>query len=320
MKLRRVVAAVLAGTMMLTMSGCGASKKDEWPSKSITVYVPASAGGGTDNTCRIFTDYLEKELGTSFAVVNQTGASGGIAADAMMDADPDGYTLMYYHNTMMTAYVTGAVDYKATDVMKVMDIACRDYPGSICVRKDSKYNTLQDLVDDIKANPGTVRIGVETGAGSFLQAKLFEKAVGGTLKYLDYGSDSERVAGLLGDKLDMVFLNVGSAKGYEESGDFRMLAVVGTERNPLAPDLETCQEQGLDFVWGGQMMSWFGQKDLPDEIVTKFNAAMEKALNDKDVIEKLNAAGFYPAYEDSDTATKSMNDWLDSLLPFKDMM
>ncbi|WP_251388118.1 tripartite tricarboxylate transporter substrate binding protein [Mediterraneibacter agrestimuris] len=319
MKLKKIMAGALIGVMALAAVGCSPKEK-EWPSENITVYVPASPGGTTDNTCRVFAEYLEEELGTSISVVNQEGASGGIAADEMMAADPDGYTLMYYHNTMMTGYITGAVDYKATDKMKVIDITCRDYPGAICVKADSKYETLQDLVDDIKANPETVRIGVETGGGSFLQAKMFEDSIGGKLKYLDYGADAERVAGLLGDKLDLIFLNVGSAKEYEESGDFRMLGVYGTERNPLAPDLETCQEQGIDFVWGGQMMAWFGQKDLPEEIVVKFNTAMEKILADPEVGDRLETLGFYPTYEDSETATKSMNDWLDALLPYKDLM
>lgn len=349
--MKKLTALILAGAMLFALAGCAQSTgskpsdsqpsesqgseaqpsesqpepsqpsaADGWPSKSITVYVPASPGGTTDNTCRVLSDYLEKELGTSFAIVNQTGASGGIAADAMMQADPDGYTLMYYHNTMMTAYITGAVDYVATDVMKVMSVTCRDYPNAIVVRSDSKYQTLQDLVDDIVANPETVRIGVETGGGSFLMAKLFESSVGGQLKYLDYGTDSERVAGLLGDHLDMIFLSVGSAQSYVESGDFRMLAAVGETRNPLAPDLETCTEQGVDFVWGGQIMAWYGQKDLPDEIVEKFNAALEKALSDPEIEKALNDLSFYPSYEGSEDATKTMNDWLNDLMPYKELM
>ena len=349
--MKKLAALILAGVMIFALAGCAQSNEPQtpssqpsgaqdpgtqasdpqpattepsvaidWPNKSITVYVPASPGGTTDNTCRVLCDYLEKELGTSFAIVNQTGASGGIAADAMMDADPDGYTLMYYHNTMMTAYITGAVDYVATDVMKVMSVNCRDYPNAIVVRSDSKYQTLQDLVDDIAANPETVRIGVETGGGSFLMAKLFESSVGGQLRYLDYGTDSERVAGLLGGHLDMIFLSVGSALSYEESGDFRMLAAVGETRNPLAPELETCKEQGVDFVWGGQIMAWFGQKDLPDEIVEKFNTAVEKALSDPEIEKALNDLSFYPSYEGSEDATKTMNDWLNDLMPYKELM
>ena len=265
-------------------------------------------------------EYMEKELGVSLVIVNQPGGSGGIAAASMMDAAADGYTLMYFHNTMMTANLTGAVDYVATDVMKAMDVTMRDYPGAICVRSDSKYETLQDLVDDIKANPETVRIGVETGGGSYLQAKMFEDSVGGQLKYLDYGSDSERITGLLGGKLDMIFLGVGGAASYVESGDFRMLGVYGEERNPLAPDVETCTEQGLDFVWGGQIMGFWGQKDLPDDIVNKFNGALEKVLENPEVTEKLDALSFRATYEDCEKATQTMNDWLDSIMPYKSMM
>lgn len=352
--MKKLTALILAGLMLFGLVGCGQSGEpsnsqpsnsqgqdaqpsasepvasepeasepsaaDGWPEKSITVYVPASPGGTTDNTCRVISEYLEQELGTSFAIVNQTGASGGIAADAMMDADPDGYTLMYYHNTMMTAYITGAVDYVATDVMKVMNVVCRDYPNAIVVRADSKYQTLQDLVDDIVANPETVRIGVETGGGSFLMAKLFESSTGGKLRYLDYGTDSERIAGLLGGHLDMIFMSVGAALGYEESGDFRMLAAVGETRNPLVPDLETCTEQGVDFVWGGQIMAWYGQKDLPDEIVEKFNAALEKALANPDIEKALNDLSFYPSYEGTEDATKTMDDWLEKLMPYKELM
>ncbi|MBT9776205.1 hypothetical protein GPL15_06760 [Clostridium sp. MCC353] len=321
MKLKKVLAMGLAGVLALSMAGCSKTeKKEEWPDKAITVYVPASAGGSTDNTCRILAEYMEKELGVSFVIVNQPGGSGGIAAASMMDAAADGYTLMYFHNTMMTANLTGAVDYVATDVMKAMNVTMRDFPGAICVRSDSKYETLKDLVDDINANPETVRIGVETGGGSYLQAKMFEDSVGGQLKYLDYGSDSERITGLLGGKLDMIFLGVGGAASYVESGDFRMLGVYGEERNPLAPEVETCKEQGLDFVWGGQIMGFWGQKDLPDDIVNKFNGALEKVLQNPEVAEKLDALSFHATYEDCETATKTMNDWLDSIMPYKSMM
>ena len=314
---KRVLAIALVAMLMMTMFSGMAFAANDYPSKPITVYVPASPGGTTDNTCRVFADYLEKELGTSLVIVNQTGAAGGVAADSMMDGAPDGYTLMYYHNSLFTAYVTGALDYIASDEMTVMNTTCRDYPNAIVVRADSPYQTLQDLADAILANPKTVKIGVETGAGSWLMAKLFENAVGGELKYLDYGTDSERVTGLLGNMLDFIFLSVATAKQYEESGDFRMLAACGEKRNPLAPDLATCQEQGIEFVWGGQIMAWYGQKDLPTDIIETFNAAVEKACNDPDVQQKLENLSFYASYEGTEDATKTMNDWLESLLPYK---
>lgn len=314
---KRVLAIVLAAMLMMTMFSGMSYAADNYPSKPITVYVPASPGGTTDNTCRVFAEYLEKELGTSFIIVNQPGAAGGVAADSMMDGASDGYTLMYYHNSLFTAFVTGALDYVASDEMTVMSTTCKDYPGSIVVRADSEFKTLEDLVNAIQANPKTVRIGVETGAGSWLMAKLFESSINGELKYLDYGTDSERVAGLLGNMLDFIFLSVATAKQYEESGDFRMLGVYGETRNPMAPDLATCQEQGVDFVWGGQIMAWFGQKDLPEDIIATFNAAVEKACNDPEVQEKLENLSFYASYEGTEDATKTMNAWLESLLPYK---
>lgn len=312
-----IIAIILVTMLMMTLFSGMALGASNYPSKPITVYVPASPGGTTDNTCRVFSEYLEKELGTSFVIVNQTGAAGGVAADSMMDGASDGYTLMYYHNSLFTAYVTGALDYIASDEMTVMSTTCRDYPNAIVVRADSAYQTLEDLVNAIRENPKSVRIGVETGAGSWLMAKLFENAVGGELKYLDYGTDSERVTGLLGNMLDFIFLSVSTAQQYEENGDFRMLSAVGETRNPLAPDLLTCQEQGIDFVWGGQIMAWFGQKDLPADIIETFNAAVEKACNDPEVQEKLENLSFYASFEDTDAATKTMNDWLESLLPYK---
>jgi tripartite-type tricarboxylate transporter receptor subunit TctC len=276
-------------------SGGTTSGELEWPTRSITIQVPASPGGGTDVSARLTAKYMEKILGKPVVIVNTTGAGGSIAATVVRQSTDD-HTFLYFHNTLLIANNFGVVDFITYEVMDPIATGVADSSISLFVRSDSDIKDLADLSQKIKARPGTIRFAMETGGNTNLLPLAFQNAVGGKFHLLDAGPDSEKVVSVLGGFADVLPTYFVSAKQYLDSGDLRCLGLLAANPNPLLPGIKTAREQGLDFDYPGFVFVYYAKQGTNPAIIKKFADALEQVVRDPALQDELKNLSYIVDY------------------------
>jgi tripartite-type tricarboxylate transporter receptor subunit TctC len=214
-------------------------KEGAYPARAITMIVPYSAGGTTDLTGRRFAVLLGRQLGQSVTVVNQAGASGAVGAKTVLDSPADGCTVLYCAESLGTQRVMGLSRMSYDDFIPIM-IVVND-PKVIVVKK-GKYNTLKELVDDIRARPGKVKMSYTGPGGSgHVQALVYNK-FGLNAALTAYSGGGDAIVAVLGDQVDFTNSNYSTVTGYVESGDMALLGVSAAVRLPTHPGVPTLAE------------------------------------------------------------------------------
>lgn len=266
----------------------------DYPTKPITVVVPAGAGGDTDANARLLGKYLEKEIGQTVVISNVTGAGGTVGAKEVLDSDPDGHTVLFFHNSLLLNKILGLVDY-SYDSYKLAGIPILDEGNTFLVSGDSEFEDLQDMVEYARANPGEVSIATEVGGFTHLQLLALEKDQDIKLNIVDVGGASDKVAALLGGHVDIVPTSLGLVQDYIESGDMRSLGIMANERVDLMPDVPTFIEQDVNSSF--EKFFFYGfSPDTPDEIVEVFSKAVENVVNDEEYVQEAEKFLVSPTY------------------------
>lgn len=289
---RSLAASVVTAVSLLAAPAAFAA----YPDKPIRLIVGFSAGGTTDVVARIVGKEVGDALGQPVVVENRPGAGSNIAAEMVARADPDGYTLL------MVA-VTSAINhtlYKNLkfDLVEDFDpvaLAVR-VPNVLVVHPDVKANSVSELVDLLKANPGTFNFASSgSGTSIHMAGELFKLRAGVDVAHIPYKGSANAVTDLIGGQVDYMFDNMPSAWPHVETGKLRALAVTTADRSKTAPNLPTMQEEGFsDF----DVSSWFGvigPKGLPEDVVAKLNKAIRDGLAKPEVRERLEGLGAVPA-------------------------
>lgn len=266
----------------------------EYPERPITLIVPWGAGGGTDATGRMIAGLLKAELGQPVNVVNRTGGSGVVGHSAIATAKADGYTIGVVTVEIGMMHWAGLTELTGKDYTP---IALYNYDAAgVQVRADSEWNTAQDLIDAVKANPGKHK-GSGTGQGG-----IWHLALAGMINDAGASADSapwvpskgaapglqELVAG----GVDIVTSSVVEAAALIKAGKVKSLAVMGETRLGAFADVPTLKEAtGSDWklaAWRGVA----GPKGMPDEATEKLSAALEKVWNSAEFQEFMKGRGF----------------------------
>ena len=288
-----MVAACSGGSDGGTSAGGGA---EGYPDRNITMVVPFSAGGPTDTVTRLIADPMSKKLGVQIVVQNVEGAGGTVAAGEVARAKPDGYTVLMHHIGMSTAPALYAdLPYKPLEDFKTIGLVT-EVPMTIIARRDFQPNTLQELVDYVKANADKVTYAnAGIGAASHLCGLLFQKAIGVKLQEVPYEGTGPALTDIVGGQVDFMCDQTTNTTGQIKSGEVKAYAVTTKERVKSLPDLPTATEAGLDDL---QLSVWHGlyvPADTPDEVVQTLSDALKVALADQGVIDKLAELGAAPS-------------------------
>ncbi|MCU6794495.1 tripartite tricarboxylate transporter substrate binding protein [Paenibacillus sp. WQ 127069] len=293
-----------------TSAGAQPAAGSDYPTKPIQILVPFSAGGATDLSVRALAPKLEKVLGQKVEVIDKPGGAGALSMNEVIKAKPDGYTVGFTSvGPGIITPLTTEVGYTTKDFDAVGGYM--DNPYALAVSADSKYAKLQDLVDDIKANPNKVRIGT-TGPSSpsFIGLQQFANTQGLKFQLIPFNGGVDAVNALLGNNLEAI-VNVDSeVLSYIKDKKFKALAIVTKKRSAILPDVQTSDEQnlkGLTFAPppGGLIVP----KGTPAAVVSKLENALKQATQDADVkksfdnifIEPIfsSAVDFRKAYDDT---------------------
>ena len=310
--MKKILALALAAAMSLTLVACGGSKTPaasgsassggsssaetvDFPgNKQVSLIVPYSAGGASDTVARIYASELEQSLGTSIVVSNVTGASGAIGLEQVRNSNPDGYTIAYMpvESTMLKAL--GFTDLSTDDfrfIGRAMTI-----PAAVTVRADAPWDTFEDFINYAKEHPGEIQVG-NSGTGSIwhIAAASFEKECGVQFTHVPFDGAAPAVAALLGGNIQAVTVSPSEVKNNVDSGDFKVLCVLGESRSSVVPDVPTAQELGIDITiqgWGGFAVP----KDTPQAVIDILEKASETAINSDSVKKTLADRGYEHAY------------------------
>lgn len=315
----KILASALALSMSLALTACGSSggstapasagssgsaSGTSWPEKPINFVVPWSAGGDTDFFARTLAKYLTTELGVSVNVTNTAGGGGSIASNEVKDADPDGYTFLCFDTALALNHSCGIADFG----YEAFDPVCLNAKNSgeyLVVRKDFPCDTIAELIEYSKANPGTIKLAANTGATSYYVAvKLTE--LGGDFNVVNGGSSSERVASLIGGHIDVSSHAMGVISQYLDgtgTGELKILGCLATERSEAFPDIPLATEQGVDIAYD-MVYNILAPKGTDPAIISRLSEACAKIINENaDYAKEIwDAYGASPYYKNTEEA------------------
>lgn len=322
---KRMLATVLAGTMVLSLAACGGSKPAEttaaaaaapaaeattaaageaapadsaagsWaPSTTVSIIVPAGAGGNTDLSARVFAQYAKELTGVDFIVVNASGAAGSVAANQVLSAAPDGHTFLYGHNLVNVANIAGVTDYNYT-AFKLGPTFAKDPAQQLYVNPE-KYADLNAFIEAAKANPGQLKACTEVGAYTYYELLEFEKQAGIDLDLVDVGSNSDKIAAMLSGQVDLMPGAYINCKDYLTAGQFVCIGAPTEERYDLIKDIPTLKEQGVDLVYPDCDFSFYFPAETPDEVIAYYEDLVQKVLADPAAAEGVANVDMMPYY------------------------
>lgn len=291
--MRRIKALVM--TLFLLVSVSVGVFAAEFPVKPIQLVVPFKPGGGSDVTARIVAKYMEPHLNQSVVVTNIDGAQGRTGEIHVLQSSPDGYTLLWQHQTIHMAYACGRSDYTWEAFTPIVNGA-KAY-SAVVVAASSPFKTISDLIEFTKNNPDKVRWGAAPNGTSHFALLSIMEETGINPRIIPMSGDKDRIISILGGMMDASAITISSAAPYLASGDLRCLGVMAEERSPLFPEYPTLIEQGINAVNRFDYTA-FAPPGLPEDIREILADAFRKALLDPECIEELGKQWTEPAYMD----------------------
>jgi tripartite-type tricarboxylate transporter receptor subunit TctC len=280
----------IVSVQCLFASNIALAQKD-WPTRSISLVVPFSAGGPTDTIARLIAVPMGQALGQTVIVDNVPGAGGTIASTKVARATPDGYTIYIHHMGMATA--NALYDKLPYDPLTSFEYIGQvaDVPMVLLGKKDLPANNFKELEAYIKANGSKVTMAnAGPGAVSQLCGLLFQSRLGIKLTNIPYKGTGPALTDLLGGQVDLLCDQTTQTIPYIKDGRVKVFGTTTMKRLPAIPNVPTLNEQGLK---GFEVKVWHGvyaPKGTPQPVLDKLNAALKKALNSPDVRKRLEDA------------------------------
>lgn len=297
--MKKVLALVLCAVIALGLAACAGGNGGNGGSgipKNVEVQLPAKAGGGTDVVARAIQAYQSQNTGSNFTIVNNTDGSGVVAMETVRSAKADGSKILFFHTTMSIKKATGVYDKSPSEDFKVIGCATPTNPGGyiLVVPKEAGITDVDGFIAAAKAAGGEFMIGVETGGSSHIMSGMMSKALGVPLKYVEAGSDTDKLSALVGGSINCALVNVNQAKQYIEGDKVVALACFSaTEeggRNSVLPDVPSFKELGYDCVFGTYFYI-LGPKDMSDATAKALYDSYVAAVSDPDTLAILEKAG-----------------------------
>jgi tripartite-type tricarboxylate transporter receptor subunit TctC len=290
--LRTALGLILAGGAIgiLAPSPCAAQ---EWPTRTITLVVPFTPGGGVDISARLQAQAMGELLGQSVIVENIGGGAGMTAGARVAHAAPDGYTFMI-GNTGTHAYNQSL--YKKPLYNSVTDFTpvglVSESPRIINARKDLPVNNLPEFIAWLKANEAKAQFGsAGVGTGTHLPCVLFNLAIGVNITHVPYRGAGPVIQDLLGGRIDYMCDTIQTGAQLAKQGTVKPIAVLSANRVAIIPEVPTAAEQGLAGVEASVWNAFFLPKGTPDAIVRRLNAAINTSLENPALRKRLEELG-----------------------------
>ncbi len=270
----------------------GAAAQEKYPLKPVTVIVPQAPGGANDTVARILAAKLSENVGQQFIVDNRPGAGGNIGTAAAARARPDGYTLLL---TVSSAHVINPFLYKNAGFDPVKDFepvtAVATVAYILVVNPSFPAKSVKELIDLAKAKPGDLQYAsAGNGTLNHLLGEMLKTMAGIDMVHIPYKGAAASVTDVVGGRVPISFQSAPSAMSFVKSGKLRVLGVANEKRVPTMPDVPAIGET----LRGYGATPWYGvlaPAGTPKPVIAQLHAEIVKALDNKDLQEKMAAQG-----------------------------
>jgi len=283
--LRMAAAAAIAPALPL------AAWAQTYPARPVRLIVPFAPGGGSDIFARLIGQWLSERLGQPFIIDNRPGAGSNIGTEAVVNAHPDGYTLLLVNAAnAINATLYDRLNFNfARDIVPVAGLI--RVPNVVVVNPSVPAKAISELIAYTKANPDKINMGsAGTGSTPHVAGELFKMMTGARMAHVPYRGVAPALTDLLGGQIQVIFATMPSSIAYIRAGTLRALAVTSTMRSQELPDVPVVSE----FVPGYEASNWYGvavPKITSAEIVMKLNQEINAALADPKMKARLSDLG-----------------------------
>jgi tripartite-type tricarboxylate transporter receptor subunit TctC len=313
----RISAKWLSAVVILAAGLSGGASAADFPSRQITFIVPYTPGGTTDIVARTVGQKLSERFGHPVVIENRPGAGGNIGMEAVAKAAPDGYTigLGAISTNALNPFVYPSMPFDPTKAFTGISML-----GTSTIVLDVgprlPVENVAQLIDYARKHPGLGYGTPGAGTSMHLAGIMFDQLTGAGLQHVPYKGSSQALNDMLGGHVDMLFDNLPASLPHIKAGKIKALAVTGSKRSPVLPDVPTLKELG--YV-GAVVDPWFavyGPAGMPADVTNTLSAGFQWALALPDVKEKLEQAGFAPygsSPEDVEKLTRSQYQTFEAL-------
>ena len=280
--------------------GCSAilsivsAQAQDYPTRPVKWVVGYPPGGATDILARLIGQRLSERLNQQFVIENKPGAGNNVGTDSVVNADPDGYTILLVN----PANGINASLYSKLNFNFIRDIApvagITRSPNVMVVPADFPAKTVAEFIAYAKANPGKINMASSgNGTSVHLSGELFRSMTGIDMVHVPYKGAAPALTDMLGGRVQVIFDNLPSAMQHIKAGTLRALAVTTETRSPQLPDVPTVG----DTVKGYEASAWFGvgaPKNTPRPIIEKLNKEINAILAEPGIKQRLDELGGVP--------------------------
>jgi tripartite-type tricarboxylate transporter receptor subunit TctC len=274
------------------LASAASAQTAHYPSKPVKIVVGYAAGGAVDVVARTIGQSLQTSLGQAFIVENKPGAGTNIAVKSVISAEPDGYTMMMAANALaanMSLYQPQPFDAEK-DLVAISLIG--RVPVVIAANANAPFANVKQLIEAAKGKPNSIAYGTPgNGSTPHMAIELFARAAGIDLQHIPYRGGSPAITDTIGGQVPLVAVNALEVLPHVKSGKLKVLGVLSANRSANYPDVPTIAESGFP---GFEASVWYGlvaPAATPKPIVAKLHAEVQKALQTKEVRERMNAVG-----------------------------
>lgn len=303
---RRTVLKSLTG-LTVSAAAIGRSFAQGWPARPVMLLVPYAAGGNTDGIARIAALRLSEAFGQQFLVENKPGAGGALAAETVLRAEPDGYTLLIA--ALPQVAIVPAMQRVKYDPVKDFVPVCNiaSNPFVLLVNKDMPVKSIGEFIAYVKAQPGKIAYA-SAGAGSLghLAMALFLKLAGLDMIHVGYKGNAPALGDVLAGHVPAMFSNLADALPHASTGAIRILASSGAKRAKQLPNVPTVAESGFPTFRAETWNSLMARRGTPNDIVDKIAGELARAVKDPKFAERLESFGTDPLGDGPDVFAKTI--------------
>lgn len=284
MKRKSFILLCLAGSLAMPLMASN--------DRPLTIVVPTAAGGGNDAMARTIGQKLGTLLNRSVIVDNKAGANGALAAEFVAKAVPDGNTLMFGY--IATHAMNPALQKLRYDPIRDFEpVGLVGYsPTLMVVNPSLKAKDVKDLIRVLKEKPDQFSVAsAGNGTAPHFAAELFKLSTQTSLLHVPYKGSAPAINDTIGGQTHVMFPSLFTGVPFVKAGRLQALAIAGNKRSSLLPDVPTLKGQGVDDVEVEQWYAIFAPAKTPKDVIAKINQALNKVLDDKDIIKRIEGHG-----------------------------
>ncbi|MEZ5935462.1 MAG: tripartite tricarboxylate transporter substrate binding protein [Alphaproteobacteria bacterium] len=294
--MRTLFQGVLASAAAVALLGAAPSNAADIPCDTAQLIVPWGAGGDTHVIFSEFEKTIqEMDVTPKIQVVTVPGQGGNKGAKDAARAAPDGCTLFAIHQSAVTSFLNGRIDFHFDGFETVANLTST--PDIVGAAADTPFDSFEEFKAYAEANPGAIKVGATLGSTSHFLWLLLADKMGIELSYVPYDGTAERTTALLSGAIDMGSLNVASGLKHFESNALKGLAIAAPERDPAVPDMPTLHEVGVDLDFALER-GIVAPKGTPEDVIAHWSAIFKQATENPGLIDSMTAKGTALDYQD----------------------